>query len=163
MGFMKYFSSLFLFFLISGCSTPQAVYDPVDRRVAEVTSSEQCSLEKCSEPSSNMAATIVKEKIKPFTSDGCSVAPDRPLVPWGNSWAHCCVAHDLTYWRGGSVEERKKSDRELVSCINKVVGQQDSNPSSLGWTYWLGVRVGGAPGSRHPWRWGYGWSSEVLY
>jgi hypothetical protein len=46
------------------------------------------------------AATPSSESLQAFSTDGCSRFPDR--APNGKSdWCHCCVVHDLAYWRGG--------------------------------------------------------------
>ena len=46
----------------------------------------------------------------PFTTDGCSLFPDRALVGRAD-WCDCCLAHDLAYWRGGTEEQRLTADR----------------------------------------------------
>ena len=80
---------------------------------------------------------------KPFITDGCSIWPDR-------EWKQCCVAHDAHYWCGGSVGDRKRADRELRTCLEKVA------PSWLATlTYW-GVRVGAHPIFPLHYRWGFG-------
>ncbi len=40
-------------------------------------------------------------KLRPFTSDGCSLAPDGTLSDV-EKWRPCCVAHDKIYWLGGT-------------------------------------------------------------
>jgi hypothetical protein len=50
-----------------------------------------------------------------FSSDGCTDSPN------GN-WVHCCVEHDITYWRGGSSSERRLADNRLRQCMNKSGG-----------------------------------------
>ncbi len=80
---------------------------------------------------------------KPFITDGCSIWPDR-------EWKQCCVAHDAHYWCGGSVGDRKRADRELRRCMEKVA------PSWLATlTYW-GVRVWAHPIFPLHYRWGFG-------
>jgi hypothetical protein len=113
-------------------------------------------------------ASRAETKIAPFKTDGCSAFIDGSIVPRGKSWAHCCVAHDLIYWRGGVKLERTRADRALVSCVNRTVGHSDRNPHSLGWLMWAGVRVGGGPypkmgGNPFSWRWGYGWNKKPSY
>ena len=85
-----------------------------------------------------------------FHTGGCSGAPDF-------NFHGCCVTHDLAYWRGGSCRERLEADRVLRSCIS------DAGHPVLARIYFLGVRVGGAPALRTPWRWGFGWPYGVGY
>lgn len=91
------------------------------------------------------------EDISPFATDGCSDFPDgtpsqRVL------WRHCCVAHDLTYWAGGTYAERLASDQELERCVARVAD------AALAKLMLAGVRVGGSPYWPTRFRWGYGWS-----
>ncbi len=89
--------------------------------------------------------------LAPFTTDGCSMFPDRS--PDGKvDWCDCCLAHDLVYWRGGTQEERLQADQRLKSCVERQTGNR-----SLAETMFLGVRAGGGPQVNTPYRWGYGW------
>ena len=81
----------------------------------------------------------------PFTTDGCSMAPD-------GDYASCCVDHDIAYWCGGSDERRREADRRLAACVREH-GHSPCFASFVRGT----VRVGGAPWLPFPWRWGYGW------
>ncbi len=78
-----------------------------------------------------------------FTTDGCSRWPD-------GSWGVCCIAHDISYWCGGSEQDRKDADQELMRCVN------DYSPM-MGAIVYAGVRIGGLPWLPAPWRWSYGW------
>lgn len=90
-------------------------------------------------------------KPQPFSTDGCSMFPDRSLI--GKSdWCACCLAHDLAYWRGGTVDERLKADEELKSCVFAASGKRE-----LAELMFSGVRLGGGPYYFTPYRWGYGW------
>ncbi len=79
-----------------------------------------------------------------FTSDGCSVVPER-------DHKECCVRHDWLYWQGGTWRDRRRADREFRTCL------RSTRYGWLAWIRWCGVRVGGTPLLRTPWRWGYGW------
>lgn len=93
--------------------------------------------------------------LKPFTTDGCSMFPDSagPL-----DWTHCCVTHDLAYWRGGTAEQRRMADQQLAQCV-----RQQTQNSQLAQAMYQGVRLGGSPYSLAPYRWGYGWESARFY
>ena len=95
-------------------------------------------------------------------------------------WEECCVVHDVAYHEGGaksttaveSFDQRKSADLELMACV-VATGQQRS--ADLGNEYGLSdeqvtllyksiselmyraIRIGGAPCTEQPWRWGYGW------
>jgi len=89
--------------------------------------------------------------LQPFATDGCSLFPDRS--PSGKTdWCSCCVAHDLAYWRGGPSEARLKADRELLACVRRQTGSE-----ALADVMFAGVRSGGGPYLKTPYRWGYGW------
>lgn len=87
----------------------------------------------------------------PFTTDGCSLFPDRALVGSAD-WCDCCLAHDLAYWRGGTEAQRLDADRELRACVARKTGNH-----ALAETMFVGVRAGGGPQLRTPFRWGYAW------
>lgn len=88
--------------------------------------------------------------LKPFTTDGCSMwldgTPERPHL-----WRHCCVAHDLDYWQGGTEEQRLKSDERIRACVSKAQGKAMAD------YMYANVRWGGSPYWMTTYRWGYGW------
>lgn len=90
-------------------------------------------------------------RLRPFTTDGCTLFPDG--VPGRESlWRACCVAHDRKYWAGGTREARATADAELRSCVAAT-----GRTRTADWMY-AGVRVGGTPYAPDWFRWGYGWS-----
>src|SRR5574341_7788 len=95
--------------------------------------------------------------MQPFSTDGCSLFPDRSLIS-RSDWCRCCVAHDLAYWRGGTSEARLKADRELKACVQKA-----SNSEALAELMFSGVRAGGGPYLYTWYRWGYGWPAGRPY
>ena len=103
------------------------------------------------------AATPSTESLQAFTTDGCSRFPDR--APNGKSdWCHCCVVHDLAYWRGGTSEERLAADLALKACVLKATGSE-----VLAEVMFAGVRIGGGPHLPTSYRWGYGWPAGTPY
>jgi hypothetical protein len=62
------------------------------------------------------------------------------------------LVHDLSYWRGGTEEDRLTADRNLRTCVEQKTGDH-----ALAETMYLGVRAGGGPHINTPFRWGYGW------
>lgn len=89
--------------------------------------------------------------LKPFTTDGCSLWIDGTLEQ-PNLWRHCCVAHDLEYWKGGSEEQRKQSDQNIQACVKAAQGSGMAN------YIYTNVRWGGSPYWMSNYRWGYGWN-----
>lgn len=89
--------------------------------------------------------------LEAFSTDGCSLFPDRALIGPAD-WCDCCLAHDLAYWRGGTAEERLAADRALRSCV-----QRATNDRALAEMMYQGVRAGGGPYFYTNYRWGYGW------
>jgi hypothetical protein len=96
-------------------------------------------------------------EIEAFTSDGCSLFPDRSLIT-GEDWCQCCFQHDLAYWQGGTAAQRQKADEALRNCIHKQTGD-----AKLAELMYSGVRFGGSPYFYNWYRWGYGWGYERKY
>ena len=95
--------------------------------------------------------------LKPFSSDGCSLFPDRSLIGTAD-WCTCCLNHDLAYWKGGTSKERLDADQKLKTCIRETTGN-----AALADLMYAGVRGGGGPYFFTPYRWGYGWPYERPY
>jgi hypothetical protein len=91
------------------------------------------------------------DELKPFTSDGCSSFPDGTMKQQ-SLWLSCCVKHDLSYWKGGTYQERLEADLSLEQCVADI-GEPNVAKLML-----AGVRVGGSPYWPTTYRWGYGWS-----
>ena len=95
--------------------------------------------------------------LKDFTSDGCSLFPDRSLIT-NKDWCDCCLEHDIAYWQGGTEAQRLKADRSLRDCVLTTTGD-----SVLAEAMYQGVRFGGSPWFYNWYRWGYGWGYERKY
>lgn len=93
---------------------------------------------------------LIAGDLKPLTIDGCSVFPDGTLEHQ-SLWVNCCIKHDISYWQGGTYEERLQADESLEKCVSKV-GEPEIAKIML-----AGVRVGGSPYFPTHYRWGYGW------
>lgn len=88
--------------------------------------------------------------LKPFTTDGCSMWFDGTLEQ-PNLWRHCCVAHDLDYWQGGTEEQRLRSDEAIRACVSNAQGK------AMAEYMYANIRWGGSPFWMTTYRWGYGW------
>ena len=95
--------------------------------------------------------------LKPFTSDGCSLFPDRALIS-GDDWCACCFEHDIAYWRGGTRAEREAADAALRDCVADKTGDR-----AFAQLMYAGVRAGGSPYFYTWYRWGYGWPFDRKY
>lgn len=89
--------------------------------------------------------------LRPFTTDGCSLFPDRS-ADGKKDWHCCCVQHDRRYWRGGPASLRLQADEELRACVATTTGD-----AGLAGVMHAGVRIGGSPHWPTSFRWGYGW------
>ena len=104
-----------------------------------------------------LSACSASDTLQPFSTDGCSLFPDR--APIGRAdWSYCCLVHDLAYWRGGTAEARLHADRELKACVHNASGS-----AILAQVVFVGVRAGGGPYLPTSYRWGYGWPFGRLY
>jgi hypothetical protein len=96
------------------------------------------------------------DRLKPFTSDGCSSFPDG-TIEQNTLWLACCEQHDFTYWKGGTYQQRLEADNALKSCVAEV------GEPAIALLMLAGVRVGGSPFFPTKFRWGYGWSYPRFY
>ena len=97
----------------------------------------------------SLPGDIQPKQLKSFQSDGCSLFPDgTPKEP--GKWCDCCYAHDISYWKGGTREQRLNADQELRQCVLKF--DQTLSDSMYG-----GVRAFGGPYFPTSYRWGFGW------
>lgn len=92
-----------------------------------------------------------------FMSDGCSLFPDGDFKERAK-WCDCCLAHDISYWRGGTKDDRKRADEKLRDCVLKRTGSK-----ALADLMYNGVRTGGHPAFPNWYRWGYGWKYGRSY
>ena len=83
---------------------------------------------------------------KPFTTDGCTFFPESLF---GKDLSNMCIEHDMEYWKGGTRDEREKTDIKLRDDANKIM-------YPLGHIMYAAVRIFGHPKVPGPWRWGYG-------
>ena len=93
-------------------------------------------------------------------------------------WEHCCVTHDRAYHAapGADAEEsfhaRRAADEAMRACVlaegqtrkatliedyGVSAGMVDLLYEGIAGAMYRAVRLGGAPCSPLPWRWGYGW------
>lgn len=62
------------------------------------------------------APSEASEDFKPFLTDYCTSYPEGTRAK-PDLWKHCCEEHDLFFWGGGSLEDRKATDLRLKSCV----------------------------------------------
>jgi hypothetical protein len=95
-----------------------------------------------------------KRILRPFSTDGCSQSPNSYD---GQKIVECCVAHDVSYWLGGTQEQKDKADYDFESCVSEKAGPIVAE------IYFRGVRVGGGANGINTFRWGYGWDTNRTY
>lgn len=95
-------------------------------------------------------------------------------------WESCCIEHDRLYHKGGprdanaqgSFEARRAADEQLHQCVIRIgdervevlaaeYGLKENEVKSIyqrvADVLYRAVRMGGAPCTGLPWRWGFGW------
>ena len=98
-----------------------------------------------------LASCARTSEIAAFSSDGCSLFPDRSQISAAD-WCGCCYEHDLAYWQGGVEKDRGAADAALRDCVATRTDNQ-----ALAESMFLGVRAGGSAYFPTWYRWGYGW------
>jgi len=94
--------------------------------------------------------SAIAAEIAPFTSDGCSSFSNGTFSQQ-ELWLACCEAHDYTYWKGGTYQDRLNADNELKTCVTAT------GEPKIALLMLAGVRVGGTPYLPTKFRWGFGW------
>lgn len=102
-------------------------------------------------------ANLYANKLRPFTTDGCSRFPDGIPLLQSTKWQKCCILHDIAYWQGGTADQRTQADQMLRQCV------ANSGEPTIGEVIYLGVRAGGYAGLPTTWHWGYGWVLDRGY
>lgn len=97
--------------------------------------------------SESMDPALLVNKLYSFESDGCRKFSGHMAYPKVDKWGLCCVQHDISYWKGGTSEDKYAADQRLQNCMIEV-----GEPNIARILYW-GVRAGDAS-----LRWGYGWA-----
>ena len=95
-------------------------------------------------------------KLSAFKTDGCSLYPDGVPIVEPNKWLHCCIAHDISYWAGGSLKAKNLADHELGRCVAE---KSSVNAKMM----YSGVHMGGLANGVLPWAWGFGWKENLGY
>lgn len=99
-----------------------------------------------------------ENELLPFTSDGCSLAPDNDLVFGNGDWTKCCEDHDTKYWLGGTRDQKEKADKEFKQCLKN----EGMNTAEVE-VYYEAVVYGGSAFLPTTWKWGYGWKNSRGY
>lgn len=94
-------------------------------------------------PSQRKDLPVLKDAPADFVGDACTFFPD-------GDYADCCIAHDRDYYRGGTKEERRASDKRLRQCV-RAKGHK-----YLSKLMFFGVRLGGGAWLNLPFSWGFG-------
>lgn len=147
----------------------RAIETPSHQRLMNVVTNERADFttDGCSGGLSKVWTTVANQFPK-------FAAAHQSKPPWEN----CCVTHDRAYHAAGdaldataSFNARLNADLALKSCVvstaaaraDDLAALYDLSPdqtrriyAGFSETMYLAVRIGGAPCSGLPWRWGYG-------
>ena len=52
-------------------------------------------------------------QLEPYRTDACSA----PMGLAADSWTLCCTKHDVSYWIGGSLQDKQRADTQLMNCL----------------------------------------------
>ncbi len=94
-------------------------------------------------------AKILFNKLKPFVSDGCPRLAKMISYPREDHWQLCCVEHDKSYWKGGSLEDKQQADSAFHSCVS-----ERGSPDAARLMYYS---LRSVQKSSQVKDWGYGW------
>lgn len=97
------------------------------------------------------------EEISPFATDFCTAYPEGTSSQ-PNKWKHCCIEHDLYFWAGGNLSDRKIADQGLKTCVEKTGAKFQAR------LIYLGVSIGGrSPIKFKTKKWGNAWKGRNQY
>jgi hypothetical protein len=94
---------------------PYYVYDLSNKKDIE-TQKNKIKMQQFAAPICAHHRKINLNKMRPpnsFTSDGFSMSPD-------DNWGPCCMEHDISYWCGGTKQDRMDADYKMKQCITKM-------------------------------------------
>lgn len=106
----------------------------------------------------NVFGSYEQNELRSFTSDGCSMSPDKDFFIGNGDWLNCCYQHDIKYWLGGTRQDKKIADENFKQCLIKS-GMSDIETEA----YYLAVVYGGSAYLPTSWKWGYGWKKSRGY
>jgi hypothetical protein len=92
-----------------------------------------------------------------FTTDGCS-AINKANKILNDNLKGCCLAHDFSYWLGGTSLDRMVADLNLGDCAETATGKK-----WIGDLMYYTVKKCGGPGTGRSYQWGYGWQINPPY
>lgn len=101
-----------------------------------------------------LAGSAAAGDLRPFATDGCTKWRDGTRKE-PTKWRHCCVAHDLAFWAGGTVPGRNRADRDLRDCVAATGAKREAK------LIYAGVRVGSHSPRKIPGlQWGNAWDAR---
>ena len=97
------------------------------------------------------------ELLKPFLTDYCTSYPEGTRAQ-PELWKHCCEEHDLYFWGGGSLADRKAADLRLRSCVEATGAVTQAR------LMYTAVSIGGASPIRFKTKqWGHAFENRARY
>lgn len=94
------------------------------------------------------------QTLREFRTDYCTLFPEGTQEN-PDLWAHCCFAHDLRYWFGGSMKNRDEADLHLRACVAEVARKEIAD------LIYDSVKAGHLSPIKHKFSWGWGWRPVI--
>jgi len=90
---------------------------------------------------------------KTFKQDGCTLFPDKIF---SSDFSEACFKHDISYWYGGSEEEKRQADTQL----KEAAANAGTTGYLLQWPIYIGVHFFGDTWLTKYFdaNWGFGWN-----
>ncbi|MGR3713202.1 MAG: hypothetical protein ACU0A6_08795 [Shimia sp.] len=173
--------------VLASCAIPSQIWASDEDQLGPIAQLELWRHTRLAEARSNEAASLAPFTTDGCSGGMSSawravaqVFPDfRDTQGTEPPWELCCVTHDQAYHNAGgdaaalaSYQARLSSDEALRQCVQDVA-RSDARALQIRYgqpqvaieaafdfiadRMFDAVRVGGAPCSGLPWRWGYGW------
>lgn len=106
---------------------------------------------------STQSFAISDNALKPFVTDYCTAYTEGTRAQ-PNLWKHCCEEHDLYFWAGGSIDDRKATDLRLKACVEKTGAKLQAT------LIYTAVTIGGKSPIRFKTKeWGHAWENRQRY
>jgi len=100
---------------------------------------------------------MASNSLRTFETDYCTAYFDGTRQS-PDLWKHCCEEHDLYFWSGGSLDDRKATDLRLKSCVEKTGATVQAI------LIYTAVSIGGASPIRFKTKeWGNAWGNRSRY
>jgi hypothetical protein len=91
-----------------------------------------------------------------FKTDYCTMYKEGPAND-PEAWKDCCLEHDMYYWAGGTIKERKVADLRLKECVEDLGYPLEAK------LIYSGVLLGHLSPIKSKYPWNNGWKGKRQY